>query len=554
MAVASIKLESPSFYHRQYTNDIKTEDNYWKRAVLVALPFLSLYKPLSFSLSLTLGGLRSATSIAELFQNPECSALLQTAIAAIALAGTLLAHPLGMLITTIHDCAMDCLHLIQHLYMGEFGAALGSYTFLMNNTLYLALFLHGGVQIAVASLAMQVFIGLSQTVSEYKKGKYIEAGGHFLMGMIRGNQLYGQLQLFPSKGSIMHSIAYYLQKPVQFTSELLLRAVCTPIRPGIEGNWQSETTERIHRFANIALSAIFAPITISLYTLGEGFHFIGNAISKTPYTYWRGNANEKQDDSQLKCMTLNVCMFWGGLPIPLGGVRPPGERMEALVQLIKEQNPDVLFLQEASFPASYELFEKLKDDYAHCYTRIGPYLLRMESGLAVFSKVPITKAEFLPFPDPHGIFKGAFFFETPSHSFVNTHLSHGNAEEERRRQFDLVTQRIAEIKREQNKSTFLLGDLNIDTIDSKREYQTTIGDEYHNPNEQVIESSTNGLTNYMRGKEVFANEARLIDYALLYGDPSEFKLETQWVDTYSLDKPYEALSDHKALILDIKKI
>lgn len=564
MATSAIKFESPSFYHRQYSNDIKTDDNdnYWKRAAIVALPFFSLYKPLSFSLSLTLGGLRSVTSIAQLLQNPQCATLLQTTIAIIALGGTLLAHPLGMLITTVHDCAMDCIHMLQYLYMGEFLGALGSYAFLMNNTLYLALFLHGGLHLAVAALAMQLFIGLSQSFSQYRQGNYLEAGGHFLMGMIRGNQLVAQVQLlqinWAQKGNVMHTVAYYLQKPLQYTSELILRAIYTPIRPGIEGNWQSVGAEKINRVATVCLSAVFAPVTISLYAIGEGLHLCGNAINGTPYTYWRGNGEEKLDDQNIKCMTLNACMLWGGLPIPFGGLRPSGERIEELAQLIQSQDPDILFLQEASFPASYELFEKLKDQYAHCYTRIGPNPMRMESGLAVFSKVPIKSAEFLPFPDQKGMYRGAFFIETPSHTFVNTHLQAGDAAEERKKQFDLVTQRIADIKREKNRNTFILGDLNIDSFASDEEYQATIGSHaYHDPRRelhQMTESSTNALDNYMRGKELYSNLSETLDYALLYGDPNEYELQTRLVDTYSVDKPYEALSDHKGLILDIRKI
>ncbi len=211
----NLMISDPEYFHREYKNDFPQEDsgNYYfdqcKRITTVALPFLSLYKPLSFPLALTLGGLRSVTTLSEFLSQIQSGnlenasyAFLQTALALIALSGTILAHPLGMLVTTVHDCGMDFFALGQNLLIGDFQGALGSSANLINNTLYLALFTHGGLEIAIASLAMQTLIGLSHSASEYQKGNYLEAGGHFLMGMIRGNQLSGQIQTLQMKWEI----------------------------------------------------------------------------------------------------------------------------------------------------------------------------------------------------------------------------------------------------------------------------------------------------------------------------------------------------------------
>jgi len=512
MIIPMSVINEPIYYHREYSHDIKVEENdefaSIKRIVLVALPFLSLYKPLSFSLSLALGGMRSITTFSQSLENLNAGTFLQTTIALIAFSCTLCAHPLGMLVTTVHDVAFDCFQMIQYLYLGEFWSALTKYTFLVNNGLYLALFLHGGVHLAIASLAVQVLIGAGQSLSEYRKGNYLEAGGHFVMGLIRGNQLWEQVKL---NGNMMHRIAYYLQKPLQTSSEYILRSGMYPAK---------------------VLSAVFSPVTFSLYAIGEGFHALGNAVSGTPYTYLRGNGPEKLDDQNLKCMTLNACMFWGGLPIPFGGVTPAGERIEALANLIAQENPDILFLQEASFAPSYELFDKIKDQYAHCFTRIGPNPFRMESGLTIFSKLPIDNPQFLPFPDQNLLQRGAFFLNTPSYTLVNTHLSVINADE-RKKQFDLVVQKIDELKR----NVFILGDLNIDRIHAEKEYLATIN--CYDPRRNTVEESQ---TN-------FAGKSKMVDYALLHGDPNAFALKTRLVDTYTK----EALSDHKALILEINK-
>lgn len=215
--IDNFKISEPSYFHREYKNDIPKEEsgNYYfdqcKRITTVALPFLSLYKPFSFPLSLTLGGLRSFISFSQLLsliQNGSLKessyVLLQTILSVIALASTVLAHPLGMLITTVHDCALDSFSIGHNLYVGDFQSAVGSSANLMNNALYLTLFLNGGIEIAIASLAMQILIGLSHSAAEYQKGNYLEASGHLLMGMIRGNQMLAQVQILQMKWKIEH--------------------------------------------------------------------------------------------------------------------------------------------------------------------------------------------------------------------------------------------------------------------------------------------------------------------------------------------------------------
>lgn len=218
VVTSSLKISDPEYFHREYKNDLPQEEpeNFYlhqcKRVTLVALPFLSLYKPLSFPLAVGLGGMRTITSFTGLIcaaQNGNASdcayALLQTTIAIIALAGTLLAHPLGMLITTVHDCALDVFALGQNLLAGEYQAAFNSTGSLINNMLYLALFTHGGLEIAIASLSMQILMGLANSIGEYQKGNYLEAGGHFLMGMIRGHQLAGRIELLQFKWELEKS-------------------------------------------------------------------------------------------------------------------------------------------------------------------------------------------------------------------------------------------------------------------------------------------------------------------------------------------------------------
>jgi len=65
--------------------------------------------------------------------------------------------------------------------------------------LYLSLFLHGGLELAIASLAAQILLGLYNSRAEFMKGNYIEAVGHIGMALVRGNQLAGQAKMLQTK-------------------------------------------------------------------------------------------------------------------------------------------------------------------------------------------------------------------------------------------------------------------------------------------------------------------------------------------------------------------
>jgi hypothetical protein len=207
-------LDEPVYYHREYKNDASGPkfDETWidqcKRVGFVALPFVSLYKPLSLPLSLAMGGLRTVTSVTTLIESINAGqavnislAVVQTGIAVIALASTLFAHPLGMVISTAHDLVIEVNHLIINLASGncDYEKAIGSCLGIINNALYLSLFLDGGLELAIASLAMQILIGLYHSVGEFSNGNYLEGGGHLVMAMVRGAQLAGQASLLQTK-------------------------------------------------------------------------------------------------------------------------------------------------------------------------------------------------------------------------------------------------------------------------------------------------------------------------------------------------------------------
>ncbi len=208
----SISVKIPEYFHREYANDvnIKAEDksvlNQCKRIACVALPFISLYKPAGFALSLGMGSCRALSDTVNLYEVAQAGTqqeildqLLQTAVSISAIACTILEHPLGMLVTTGQDLAVESFALVNHVQKGEYGEAIESAASIVNNALYLCMFVGGGLELSIASLATQMLIGLYQSRKELLNENYPEAIGHLAMAMIRGNQMLGQVHTLQLK-------------------------------------------------------------------------------------------------------------------------------------------------------------------------------------------------------------------------------------------------------------------------------------------------------------------------------------------------------------------
>ena len=197
------------------TQNTSTQDNRpWeigKEIALTALPFLTLYKPLSFPVALGMGTLRTGISVFQLAEaikegDPKTilSESFKTTVAVISLAGTIFAHPVGLLISTGYDLIVELNALRQHLVDGNHKEALQSCLKILSHCLYLAVFLYGGPQLTIAFFALQILTGLLESHHEFSQGHYIAAIGHVLMSMMRGGQLVGQVKTLQMTREIQH--------------------------------------------------------------------------------------------------------------------------------------------------------------------------------------------------------------------------------------------------------------------------------------------------------------------------------------------------------------
>jgi len=226
--VNPVKPFNPPYYHREYSNDIKNnidEDNdnsqtllqvykKLKRLTPVVTPFIStFFKPLCYPITLLMDSSRVHTTASQLVNDIKSGnaksitfATLQTTIAIIALASTIFAHPIGMIVTTSQDMMFELSALIQSLKDKNYEASLISLTKLINNTFYLALICRGGLELSIISFVMQAITLVISSREEFKKGRDLEGYGNLLLAAVRLLQGYSQFKLLQRQWEIEEEV------------------------------------------------------------------------------------------------------------------------------------------------------------------------------------------------------------------------------------------------------------------------------------------------------------------------------------------------------------
>ncbi len=388
--------------------------------------------------------------------------------------------------------------------------------------------------------------------------------------------------------SIWERAALLVDQPTYWTSEAILRARCTPMEPGVWGNCESQFLERLRRvaviygnlhFKNIHTFAEvqgFGVFNLSTHYAAGLLNHIGNSLNPKNYAYFAGNAPESQEKiSEPKILQLNACMYWGGQPIPQGGLRPARYRIEQFCDKISEVDSDVVVCQEISLDPAVKIIERLKENYAHFYANIGPFPWGMDSGLFVASKLPIVSApQFYPFSNQPRVLRGYFCFETPKFWVITTHM-HPAVAEIRREQLAEITDKIDELQNTTGKPCILIGDLNIGhSANEDGEYVSSgIRDMYVDNYEREADPFTltpqnatwtglldrygGGIPYIVDGVQV---DWEVDDYALIRkGQENKFSsFDVEQLRTFEVDEndefvdPANALTDHQGLLVSFK--
>lgn len=270
-----------------------------------------------------------------------------------------------------------------------------------------------------------------------------------------------------------------------WTYGMLGGRLIAPIDPNKFDNASSKAAEigiRALIVIGAALSLILvgAYICITAVVLSVGskiFRGVGFYFQKDGFTHIRSNVPEKSlVDGKACVMTWNIRGHGGGLYAE-GGVIHWRSRVDKITETIRNEDPDVIVLQEVYDTSLIEaLVDRLEDRYAHFYTHLGANTWGNESGLLVITKCAVhqfTHTDFIKTDEK--VKRGFETLEIKAHPddllpcarIIGTQLSPGKeAANTRTAQVEQIIDALAKEKIEA--PTLFVGSLNVDR-DSQNE-------------------------------------------------------------------------------------
>ena len=195
---------TPETYHRRYENDWEEKkpleegslSDVMRRTALSSLPFIALYRPAGFVLSMGMGSCRVVSHLASALSNEQNgqwtqmgSQLLLATLAVASVASTVWSFGVGLAFTTLVDTAQGLLHAVQYGWQGNYDKGFEELLQALSSGLYLGFMSTGALEVILLSTLIQGLTSLYQTRQEIGKGHYIEAGAKVLLAGVRGHQV-----------------------------------------------------------------------------------------------------------------------------------------------------------------------------------------------------------------------------------------------------------------------------------------------------------------------------------------------------------------------------
>ncbi len=594
-----LRLQSPIYY---VPDDGKLQhakkEPLALRVFYVALPFLALHQPFGRAITLTMDSIRTFSSFNQLINEKNSLELLKTAVAIAALAGTIFMHPLGLCISTLYDLGCDITTIIAQFQTEHNQEALYAMLSMSQHLFYLGTMLVGSLEIIALSMLLNMAIEICRSEKEFKKGHLLEAISHLLISAMRFSQAVPYLEKVAYKHDVQGKKQFHnLTKMVAKIRNQTALFFYSSARFLVSAHWQitdfwletvslcqddqSSTAQKIFSTARSAIASIaLLPLALGGLALGQTCHFSAFLLTTTPYIHLKDQSEiKKLTDKKLSVFQDNACLTAGGFARMFGGtVKPNEQRVREIAQQIKDQNPDLVCLQEVSdLKDAFTLYQELQGEFADFYLNVGatPFILQNNSGLFVASKIAIKNPKFHSFSDINGaegmVNKGFLLFSTKIGHFITTHLSPSHddlkpkAAEIHRRSQEQARILLATEKRsaEDGKPAFVLGDFNINWNNSKNsEYQNSqffqrLQDQYNQNRKEVSDREATAETEYLiRRNWHHENEAKpdrlILDYFLSFVQPGRsVSITTRKIATFDVDNPQNTISDHAALITEI---
>lgn len=348
------------------------------------------------------------------------------------------------------------------------------------------------------------------------------------------------------------SFTQSLIKPLWFAEEHLYTAVM-PLHPGEYGQKENVIYEIFLRCVNMLWALPLAIVTLPLAIIGHTCLAILNCCYQTPqYLHY---PNKESEEKHLSIFHLNACMYEGSLPMHFGGVMPARQRIDLLIQSINAHPSDIVLLSEISGDITGTIVKRLNKEYIHFFLRMDCFAFGLNAGLFVaMKKTPSAMPAYKKFTTQGDGFtafanKGFVKIEMDKHVIYFTHLMSGPSKTSKEIRKQQMKEIISDMN-QQEKIPILIGDLNIDGINCKDEYEQTIqGNKLvllDSKDDLETKTCTNALDLALDGEKMTPLEERL-DYALSL---SKELGTTKVIETFpnKITKGFsKALSDHCAL-------
>jgi hypothetical protein len=195
-------LHEPPSFERQFQKDLPAiAPNDWKyaaeRVVLVALPFISLYRPAGAVLGVVMGATRVLTHLQGVLLYGTGEEAGQLGLSTIALTTAVYDSTLGHFVVITFDSLDSAYQMGCYAFKGEYSKAMGNFLQLSGSSLGLAVMCIGSLELILLSVLFQVAINLYQSRDEFQKGRYLEGFAKLAMASIRIGELaviYQQIQ------------------------------------------------------------------------------------------------------------------------------------------------------------------------------------------------------------------------------------------------------------------------------------------------------------------------------------------------------------------------
>jgi hypothetical protein len=341
----------------------------------------------------------------------------------------------------------------------------------------------------------------------------------------------------------IHTVAKYCIEPF-WILEQKLHSCILPLHPGEYGQTQSKIQEVCRRVFIAIFLTPWMLSSIPFAVLGMSLTGIGNMLKSREYRYMGGDY-QGEFSSKVKVLSLNTGMLPGALPCKYGGLSPANMRFDQLVDTVRENNPDFVFLCEFHRGLSMSMVNALRDRYNHFAIDVGLNAKGLEACFFIAYRGELASPPvFVPFNEKRkGMHSGFFIVETPDSYFICSHLKPHDDQS----QLTQLNQIMHFVETEcKEKRVVLMGDFNFERETALHKMLLEKG--FIDRLTKKDETCTNALEVHMHNldEEVISES---IDYMLVLDrEKKKTEIDLNLLATYDQDEHlHEALSDHKAL-------